>query len=432
MFDISDPRIELEALTDYNVRSRFLKLPIQNMLKVLEIAPIKPQIALINAINSPDYRFVVAALSRRTGKTLAANVIAFTKLLEPGSSVAIVSPNYSLSSISWNEQQRLVKQFKLEIVKNNQKDKELILANDSRLRMGSVSQVDSLVGVSYDLVLFDEAALDDNGGTAFQVALRPTLDKPNSKAIFISTPRMDNFFKEFFDRGYSTEYPKWCSIHSSYHENPRMTEEDVAEARATMSRAEFEQEYCASFVTMEGQIFNFNDDLIEDIDYFPVQDTIAGLDVGFKDPCAMAVILTDGNIFYIVDEYQENHTSTATQATNIKEYVSLYNIDFIYIDSAAAQMKYDFAYLYDLPTIGARKDINLGISYIQSLIDTGRLKVHPRCVRIIEALRNFRWDNRPGLIHERPFRDPKYIHLMDALRYALYSHSHNLNETLIR
>ena len=37
-----------------------------------------------------------------------------------------------------------------------------------------------------------------------------------------------------------------------------MTESDVAEARKSMSKAEFEQEYMASFTQFEGQIFSFD------------------------------------------------------------------------------------------------------------------------------------------------------------------------------
>ena len=81
--------------------------------------------------------------------------------------------------------------------------------------MGSINQVDSVVGRSYDLIIFDEAALTD-GRDAFNVALRPTLDKDNSKAIFISTPRgRNNYFAEFYYRGYSDEFPEWCKYKSN-------------------------------------------------------------------------------------------------------------------------------------------------------------------------------------------------------------------------
>ena len=115
------------------------------------------------------------------------------------------------SQISFDLQRNLIKHFDLEVTKDNAKDKVIELSNGSTIRMGSVNQVDSCVGRSYDLIIFDEAALAD-GKDAFNVALRPTLDKGNSKAIFISTPRgRNNWFSEFFDRGFIV-LPKKLSV----------------------------------------------------------------------------------------------------------------------------------------------------------------------------------------------------------------------------
>ena len=65
---------------------RFIKLPIDKYLSELGIKPVAPQMALVNAINAPKYRFVCAALSRRLGKTYIANIIepivVMNKLLE--------------------------------------------------------------------------------------------------------------------------------------------------------------------------------------------------------------------------------------------------------------------------------------------------------------------------------------------------------------
>ena len=55
--------------------------------------------------------------------------------------------------------------------KTTNKDKVIELSNGSTIRMGSVNQVDSCVGRSYDLIIFDEAALAD-GRDAFNVAER--------------------------------------------------------------------------------------------------------------------------------------------------------------------------------------------------------------------------------------------------------------------
>ena len=278
---------------DYPQDSRFIKLPIEGYMELLGIEPNSSQTAIINAINSPKYRFVTAAVSRRQGKTYISNIIGQLVCLVPGANVLLMSPNYSLSQISFDLQRNLIKHFDLEVTKDNAKDKVIELSNGSTIRMGSINQVDSVVGRSYDLIIFDEAALTD-GRDAFNVALRPTLDKENSKAIFISTPRgRNNYFAEFYYRGFSEEFPEWCAIKATYHENPRVSEADIVEARKTMSEAEFAQEYMADFNVYEGQIWSFNhESQIMDLSNFDTSkmDVFAGLDVGYKDPRAFCVI----------------------------------------------------------------------------------------------------------------------------------------------
>jgi len=153
----------------------YLKLPVEPYLELLGISPLPSQIALINAVNNPKYRFVCGALSRRQGKTFIANIIGQLVSLVPGCNILIMSPNYSLSQISFDLQRQLIRKFDLEVTKDNAKDKIIELSNGSTVRMGSINQVDSCVGRSYDLIIFDEAALSD-GMDAFNVALRPTLD----------------------------------------------------------------------------------------------------------------------------------------------------------------------------------------------------------------------------------------------------------------
>ena len=224
MLEVSRTDIEKSSIMDFESNSRFIKLPIDSYLELLGITPNTAQMSLINAINNPKYRFICAAISRRQGKTYITNVIGQLVSLVPNSHILIMSPNYSLSQISFDLQRQLIKHFDLEVVRDNAKDKVIELSNGSTIRMGSVNQVDSTVGRSYDLIIFDEAALAD-GKDAFNVALRPTLDKEQSKAVFISTPRgRNNWFADFYYRGYSEEFKDWCSIRATYHENPRFSE----------------------------------------------------------------------------------------------------------------------------------------------------------------------------------------------------------------
>lgn len=387
------------------------------------IEAIPSQVALINALNNPKYRFVVGALSRRQGKTYIGNIVAQCVALVPGCHVLIVSPNYNLSNISFDLQRNLIKQFDLEIEKDNAKDRVIELSNGSTIRLGSVNQIDSVVGRSYDFVLFDEAALAD-GETAFNVAIRPTMDKPNSKALFISTPRgRNNWFSKFFNRGFNDDFPEWVSIKATWHDNPRASEEDIEEAKRSMSEAEFKQEYEADFNIFEGQIWNFNyEKCVEDLSDMDCRgmDIISGLDVGFKDPTAFCVIAFDGEKFYILEEYYAAERTTEEHASYLSEIMERRDVDYCFIDAAAAQTRFDLAQNYDITTTNAKKSVLDGIGMVASLVDNDKLIVHQSCAEVLRCLDQYRWDPNPNLMREKPLHDSS-SHMADALRYALYS-----------
>ena len=434
--EISRPDVKGNELQIFSEKERFLKVSIENYMGLRSFIPVPPQIALINAIQNPKYRFITACLSRRTGKSEISNMIGHLVTLHPGSNILIMAPNYALSAISWDLQRKFLDMFDVELKRSNAKDKVIEIANGSTVRMGSVSQVNSVVGRSYDFIIFDEAALNDDGASAFNIQLMPTLDKPGSKCVFISTPRGKNWFYNFYMRGFdynaekgqSQEYPTWVSIRSNWHDNPRVTEETVNDARASMSDAEFRQEFEADFVALEGQIYDFKEQHVIkfDRDTINIYDRIAGLDIGFRDPTACVIVYTDGHNFYIVAESQFVPRSTSEIADMLNGHLFTHDLDFIYIDSAAKATSLDLAYEHDIQTTKSKKDILPGIGYVQSLIEHNRLFVDESCELTIATLENYRWDDREGLISERPKHDP-FSHIADAIRYALYTHSTNMD-----
>ena len=83
---------------------------------------------------------------------------------------------------------------------------------------------------------------------------------------------------------------------ATYHENPRLSDTDIAEAKKTMSEAEFNQEYMADFNVFEGQVWAFNHETcVADLSELETRrmDVFAGMDVGYKDPTAFCVIAYD-------------------------------------------------------------------------------------------------------------------------------------------
>ena len=424
MIEVSRKDIVHDYLMKFD-DDRFIKLPIESYLELLGVTPNTSQTALINAVSNPKYRFVCAAVARRQGKTYISNIIGQLVCLVPNSHVLLMSPNYSLSQISFDLQRQLIKHFDLEMVRDNAKDKVIELSNGSTIRMGSINQVDSVVGRSYDLIIFDEAALTD-GRDAFNVALRPTLDKDNSKAIFISTPRgRNNYFAEFYYRGFTDEFPEWCSIKATWHENPRVSESDIIEAQKGMSQAEFNQEYMADFNVFEGQVWSFNhEECIADLSNFDTSrmDVFAGLDVGYKDPTAFCVMAYDWDEekFYLVDEYLDSERTTEQHAIEIQKLIDKWEIDYIYIDSAAAQTRFDFAQNYDISTINAKKSVLDGIGHVAGIVDNKKLIVDQKCRESLMSLDQYQWDPNPNLLKEKP-KHNQASHMADAMRYALYT-----------
>lgn len=430
----SRPYLVTDQLLDYG-DDQFLQLDIEAVYAMRGFELIMPQIALVNAVNDPRHRFITGCLSRRTGKTDAANTIGFCKAIEPNKHILVISPNFRLSTISWDLQHHLfdVTGLRSEIKSSNSQNKVIKLKNGTTISLASANNIDSAVGRSYDLIIGDEFALDESLGDGFMIQLRPTLDKLGSKAIFISTPRGDNHFKEFYDKGFMETSSQWVSIHSTYKDNPRANAEDIEDAKAVLSTAMFAQEYLAEFVTFEGQIYEDLDEtnevtdeefeeLVADADL----EYIMGIDPGYKDPTAAVSIMFDmeKQLYIITDEYEESEGTTSIHAEAFKimsnELCGDDEPDIAYCDSASAQFRNDLAMDYDFSTSKSDKSVLDGIAYISELIARKKILFKSSCEKTIKAHRNYSW-NVNNTTSERPTHD-QWSHLCDAVRYAIYTH----------
>jgi len=192
-----------------------------------------------------------------------------------------------------------------------------------------------------------------------------------------------------------------------------------------MSTAEFSQEYEADFNIYEGQVWAFNhEDCVADLSNFDTSkmDVFAGLDVGYKDPTAFCVIAYDWDEekYYLVDEYLDAERTTEQHAVQIRQLIKKWDIDYIYIDSAAQQTRFDFAQNYDISTINAKKSVLDGIGKVATIVDNDLLLVDQTCHEALMCLDQYQWDPNPNLLKEKP-KHNQASHMADAIRYALYS-----------
>lgn len=409
---------------------KYFKVPVERLLDKIIVGEhdgIKfndSQWGMVDGLESN--RFWTHISARRTGKSLAAGILAFAKLLEPGKQVMVVAPNFTLSSIIWDYVTDIIRNLQLEVDRFNQKDKVVKLVNGSTFRLLSANNRDSLVGRAAHLIIVDEAAIipDDE---YFTRDLRPALSTyPDSRALFISTPRgKTNYLYSYYLRGQDPEFEDWGSAVYTWRANPLLSTKDIDEARRSISNKMFAQEYECDWTTTELQVYNLDENRhIQDLTWVKENlnqfEIIAGLDVGYRDQNAFVVMATDGERFYVIDEYISGEVTTSELAENIKELEEKWEIEMIYIDSAAQQLKADFAYDYDIFCENAIKSVNDGINYLAALVDHDRLIFDSETgFQSFTALANYKWNPRtenPKTIHDDS------SHASDAVRYGIYTY----------
>jgi PBSX family phage terminase large subunit len=405
----------------------YFRLPIDKLLEKLP-RPVEfneSQQAMIEGLN--ENRFFVHIAGRRTGKSYGAAILAFAKLLEPGQQVMVVAPNFSLSSIIWDYVTDLIRQMEIEVEKFNQKDKVVKLINGSIFRLLSANNRDSLVGRAANLLIVDEAAIIPND-EYFTRDLRPALSTfKDSRCLWISTPRgKGNYLYDYFLRGDDPNFEEWGSAKFSWRANPLLSEKDVEEARKAMTKALYLQEYECEWTTTESQIFDAINEEKHVIDCADqsYSEVIAGLDVGYRDENVFVVIGCSDDNYYILDEYISKESTTSELAAVITEKINQWGIESIYIDSAAQQVKADFAYDFDIYCENAIKSVNDGISFLQSLIENDKLHFDTEgATHTYAAMSAYSWNQNTDI--------PKPIHNWashpcDAVRYGIYTH-HKMN-----
>jgi PBSX family phage terminase large subunit len=407
---------------------KFFKVPIEKLLKSLPTSTTfnESQLAMLEGLESN--RFWVHIAGRRTGKSYGAAILAFAKLLEPNQQVMVVAPNFSLSSIIWDYVTDLITQLGVECERFNQKDKVVKLINGSIFRLLSANNRDSLVGRAANLLIVDEAAIITND-EYFVRDLRPALSTfTDSRCLWITTPRgKANYMYDYYLRGQNPEFDEWGSAIYTWRSNPKLSEKDIEEAKRSMTRALYLQEYECEWTTTEAQIYEFLDQEkhLGDFSGRKFLDVIAGLDVGYRDPNAFVVIGFDGKAYYVLDEYVSQECTTSQLAEVIREKIDHWNIDNIYIDSAAQQVKADFAYDYDIFCENAIKSVNDGISFLQTLIEQDNLLFDiDGGSHTFSAMSGYKWNvgsEKPKPIHDWT------SHPSDAVRYAIYTHHKTTN-----
>ena len=67
------------------------------------------------------------------------------------------------------------------------------------------------------------------------------------------------------------------------------------------------------------------------------------------------------------------------------------------------------------------KDIPLGVDKVRELFKSNRLHILSSCVNFLDELESYRYPDRPDVGNEKEVPVKEHDHLLDCLRYALFS-----------
>ena len=388
----------------------FFQMDPKKILKKHHIDINNVQTEIIESVNK--YKVTVCNCSRRSGKTLLASACASAVALIPNANVAITAPLSSMTDIMFRNVDNIMSDSLL-LPPTKKDNKQKIMGWDwgSFVTCTTLKNMKSVLGKANDLVIVEEAALADYlDSTDFIFReLLPTLLTTGGHMLIISSPRGKNYFSELVDNcaieddwNY-IEFSIWDIDHVPHSEKIKLQKQYKRLGKENM----FKQEYECSFIAQSGTIFDYQPIVIPDDRVPDSLVTAVGIDPGLHFAAVKVKICQDG--IYITGAY-EQQASTTEHGEFLQGFCS--DSDLTVIDGAAAQVREDLVYTYDLDVTNAIKDVEAGIGFLRCL--DGLLFITASASRLVME----QWSNYIEVNGKIKKKDD---HTLDAIRYSLYT-----------
>lgn len=196
-------------------------------------------------------QFVVLVCHRRWGKTVFAVMELILAALSADCSDfrgAYIAPyRKQAKDIAWD----YFKKFAGRVpgVQFNETELQVNFPNGARITLYGADNADALRGLRFDYVVMDEVA--DMKPYVWGEIVRLTLVDRKGRCLFIGTPKGMNLFFELYNRGVADGKERWGAMVFRASDTvdilPWITEEELANARADMTDAQYRQEMECDF-----------------------------------------------------------------------------------------------------------------------------------------------------------------------------------------
>lgn len=364
---------------------------------------------------------------RRAGKTVATIADLIDALLRhdmPNTRGAYVAPTFvQAKDVAWE----YAKRFSAPIpgVTFNESELRVDYPGGQRLRLYGADNYDRMRGLYFDFVVLDEFA--DMNPAAWSEVIRPALADRKGKAVFIGTPKGKNAFFDICEK--AEEDPEWFFMRLKASETGIVDQEELADARASMTAEQFATEFECSFDSAVIGAY-YGQELeqarlearITSVPYDPAIPVDTYWDLGLDDATSVWFGQNVGREIHLI-EYQEwTQQPLLAVAKEIAAKPYVYGRHVLPHDAGAREMttgrtrQEAMSSLLANTQIAAMTPVEDGINAVRMIFP--RLWIDEnRCRAGIEVLKNYRkeWDEKRKAFKDRPLHDWA-SHGADAIR----------------
>ena len=378
----------------------------------------------------------MAVCGRRWGKSLSAAREIESVVLQPGKRCWIVAPTYDLTDKVFREiWQTCIINHGFPTKRKSERERFIEFNWGSVIEGKSADSPDSLVGEGLDFLVIDESAKVKK--RVWEQYLRPTLSDREGGAMFITTPEGFNWNYDLFERGQSEEYPDWFSIQSPTHDNPYINRKDLEEAKQTLTKEYYEQEYLAQFTSFAGKVFPFDRSIhVKRLPFQREWETYCSVDFGYRMPSVG--FYQCGRVngeweVHLIDEISHvENIKTEDLANKIKQ--KNYPLDAIYGDPAGGGVQSQSG-IGDVEIFKRRglhvkyvtdkisRSIPSGVEHVRSWFENAngeaRFYIDEGCKGHIRDFENYRYPEKKDdrALKDEPLKDGLHDHGCDETRY---------------
>lgn len=379
-------------------------------------------------LHARTQRWSCLVAHRRAGKTVACvNDLIRGALLcdKPEPRFAYLAPYYAQAKdVAWS----YLKRFTAPIpgVQANESELRVDLPNDGRIRLYGADNYDRLRGTYFDGVVLDE--FGDMDPRAWSEVIRPALADRRGWAVFIGTPKGRNHFCDVWEQSKADD--GWLSLMLKASETGLVPDDELADARKSMTEDQYEQEFECSFqAAVVGAYYGREmgqaeaEKRITRVPREPSIEVVTAWDLGIGDPTAIWFVQIVGREIRVIDYLENSGVGLDWYAAQMRQKGYVYGECLLPHDAEPKELTSDRSVKDTLQSLGFKCRV-LPQAKIHDGINAARLLMpkcvwdSQRCARGIEALRQYRkdWDEKRKVFSDRPLHDWT-SHAADAFRY---------------